>query len=143
MLCLATAKLPEGVRWQYELKVDGYRALAFKSRGKPQLRSRNNKDFATRYRTVVDALRDLPDETLIDGEVVAFDDSGHPSFNLLQNFGLSNVPIFYYAFDLLVFAGTDIRSEPLEARRELLRTDILPKLSEPHSLFARTGGQLG
>jgi DNA ligase D-like protein (predicted ligase) len=130
MLCLATAKLPEGDRWQYELKLDGYRAVAFKSRGKVWLRSRNNKDFATKYRAVVSALRDLPDETLIDGEVVAFDDSGHPSFNVLQNFGSSNVPIFYYVFDLLIFAGTDIRSEPLEARRKLLRTDILPKLSE-------------
>jgi bifunctional non-homologous end joining protein LigD len=80
---------------------------------------------------VVKALRDLADETLIDGEVVAFDDSGPPSFNVLQNSGFSSAPIFYYAFDLLIFAGTNIRSEPLEARRELLRTDILPKLSEP------------
>jgi ATP-dependent DNA ligase len=90
----------------------------------------------------VGALRDLPDETLIDGEVVAFDDSGHPSFNVLQNFGSSNVPIFYYVFDLLIFVGTDIRSEPLEARRELLRTDVLPKLSEPIRYSPELDGSL-
>jgi bifunctional non-homologous end joining protein LigD len=49
MLCLATASLPEGDGWEYELKLDGYRALAIKTAGRISLRSRNNKDFATRY----------------------------------------------------------------------------------------------
>jgi bifunctional non-homologous end joining protein LigD len=59
------------------LKLDGYRALAIKTAGKVLLR----------YPSIVEALRKLPDETIIDGEVVAFDDAGRPSFNKLQNYG--------------------------------------------------------
>jgi len=60
-----------------------------------------------------------------------FDESGRPSFNTLQNYGSSKVPIFYFAFDLLILAGRDLRSETLDTRRELLRTKILSKLDEP------------
>jgi len=102
---LAVAKLPEGQEWQYELKLDGYRALGIKSAGKVQLRSRNNKDFALRYPAIARGLDRLPNESVIDGEVVAFDEAGRPSFNRLQNYGSSTVPIFYYAFDLLMYSG--------------------------------------
>jgi bifunctional non-homologous end joining protein LigD len=131
MLCLAADKLPDGKNWQYELKLDGYRALGIKSAGKVQLRSRNDKDFASRYRAIAIALRSLPDETVVDGEIVAFDESGRPSFNKLQNYGSSQVPIFYYLFDLLLVSGKDVRSEPLAVRRELLEIRVLPKLDEP------------
>jgi DNA ligase D-like protein (predicted ligase) len=131
MLLLATNSLPDGNEWEYELKLDGYRAIAFKSNGRVHLRSRNNKDFAVRYRAIASALQELADETVIDGEVVVLDDSGRPSFNTLQNYGSSTKPIFYYVFDLLVLNGRDIRFEPLEKRRELLRTKILSKLREP------------
>ena len=73
----------------------------------------------------------FPRETVIDGEVVAFDSSGRPSFNMLQNYGSSEVPLFYYAFDLLILGSRDIRSEPLEARRNLLRRLVLTNLHEP------------
>ena len=115
MLCLASAKLPESPQWQYELKLDGYRALGIKSGGKVQLRSRNGKDFASRYSAIAKALHNMPDETVIDGEVVAFDASGRPSFNTLQNYGSRDVPIFYYAFDLLVLSGRNLQLEPLHA----------------------------
>ena len=75
MLLLRTDALPSGAQWLYELKLDGYRAIAFKRKGALHLRSRNDNDFNTRYPAV------------IDGEVVAFDQEGRPSFSALQNYG--------------------------------------------------------
>jgi ATP-dependent DNA ligase len=83
MLLLRTERLPEGPNWLYELKLDGDRALATKSDGKVQLRSRNDKDFNTRYPGLVEALGSMPDETVLDGEVVALDEEGRPSFSTL------------------------------------------------------------
>jgi bifunctional non-homologous end joining protein LigD len=131
MLLLRTDRLPEGSNWLYELKLDGYRAVAFKTGGKAQLRSRNDKDFRERYRLVTNALAALPDETVIDGEVVALDHAGRPSFNVLQNFGSSVAPIFYYVFDVMILGGRELMDEPLSARRKLLSDRVLPKLSEP------------
>ena len=131
MLLLPAPTLPEGANWAYELKLDGYRALAIKLEGKVHLRSRNNKDFNARYRSVAKALTSLPNETVIDGEVVALDESGRPSFNLLQNHGSSGAPIVYYVFDVLILEGSDVMTKSLSVRRELLRTEILPKLGEP------------
>ena len=132
MLLLRTDALPnDRERWQYELKVDGYRAIAFKTGAKLHLRSRNNNDFTKRYPGVLRGLAKLPNETVIDGEIVAFDPDGRPSFNALQNFASAETPIVYYVFDLLVLAGRDVRGEPLEARRELLEHRVLPKLAEP------------
>jgi DNA ligase D-like protein (predicted ligase) len=131
MFLLKKETLPQGAAWAYEVKLDGYRAEAIKTRSKVQLRSRNNNDFSLRYPAVVEALAPLPDETVVDGEVVALDESGKPSFNALQNYGSSETPVLYYLFDLLVLAGRDLTSEPLERRRALLEEQILPRLEEP------------
>jgi bifunctional non-homologous end joining protein LigD len=85
MMCLGVADLPFGPAWEYEVKFDGYRAIGFKTRGRVHLMSRNGKDFSPRFRTLTSALEALPDDTAIDGEVVALDGTGRPSFNLLQN----------------------------------------------------------
>jgi len=131
MLLLRTEKLPEGPGIQYEIKFDGYRALAMKSGGKVQLRSRNDNDFNVRYPGIVKALAAMPDETVIDGEVVALDRDGKPSFNTLQNYGSAGAPLHFYIFDLLILKGRDVMGEPLVKRRELLEEHILPNLTEP------------
>ena len=123
MLLLRTEKLPDDLsRWQYELKWDGFRAIAVKTLGKVHLRSRNDKDFNGKYPTIVKALAGMPDETVIDGEVVGLDESGHPSFNALQNYGASKTPLLYYVFDVMVLAGKDIMGEPITARRRSFRS---------------------
>jgi bifunctional non-homologous end joining protein LigD len=131
MLLLRTERLPEGPDWLYELKLDGYRALAIKSGGIVQLRSRNGNDFSTRYSGIVKALASMPDETVADGEVVALDESGKPSFNALQNHGSVGATLTFYVFDVLVLKGQDVMDEPLVKRRELLEKHILPALDEP------------
>jgi len=132
MLLQPTEKLPENRdRWMYELKLDGYRAVAYKSGGTLRLRSRNNKDFDGRYPAVVRGLAGLPNDTVIDGEIVALDDKGRPSFSALQNYGTTGTPIVYYVFDLMVLIGRNVMSEPLERRRALLERHIVPKLTEP------------
>src|SRR5215207_3252385 len=132
MLLLRTDHLPpDSHRWQYQLKLDGYRAIAFKTGGGIHLRSRNDNDFGIRYSNVVKGLAKLPDETVIDGEVIALDDDGRPSFSILQNYGSSRAPVLYFVFDVMVLAGRDVMHEPLEVRRELLEKKILPKLGEP------------
>lgn len=130
MLLLRTDALPEGARWQYEVKLDGYRALAFKSSGKVHLRSRNGTDFNRRYPATVKALTAMPDETVIDGELVALDHSGRPSFNALQNSGAGPVTVVYYAFDLVVLSGNDVMAEPLARRRDLLQNRVLAGLDD-------------
>ncbi len=125
-----TESLPEGPQWLYELKFDGYRAIAIKS-GKVALRSRNDNDFSIRYPGLVQALASLPDETVIDGEVVALDETGKPSFNTLQNYGSSKAPVFYYVFDVPVLRGRDLMAESLDVRRMLLEKRVMPKLQDP------------
>ena len=131
MLLLQTNSLPSGERWLYELKLDGYRAIAFKRSDAVHLRSRNDNDFNARYPAVVEALTKLPENTVIDGEIVAFDPRGRPSFNALQNYGSAPAPVVYYVFDVMVLAGQDLMREPLQKRRELLEKKVVPKLREP------------
>ena len=132
MLLLRTEKLPDDrARWAYQLKFDGYRAIAFKTSGKVSLRSRNDNDFTNRYRTVPPALANLPDDTVIDGEIVALDEDGRPSFGALQNAVSSTTPIVYFVFDVMLLAGRNVMGETLEARRNLLERRVLPKLGDP------------
>ncbi len=132
MLLLPTDKLPDDpAKWEYQLKLDGYRAVAFKSDDRVHLRSRNDNDFTRRYPVVVRGLGKLPNDTVIDGEVVALDEDGRPSFNALQNSNESQTPIVYYVFDVMMLAGRDLSSEPLSRRRALLEEKVLPALSEP------------
>jgi bifunctional non-homologous end joining protein LigD len=131
MLLLPSETLPEGQGWSYELKLDGYRALAIKTEGKVHLRSRNDNDFNAKYPGITQALSAMPDETVIDGEVVALDETGRPSFNGLQNYGSATAPIYFYAFDVLIFGGKNVMGQNLAGRRELLSNAVLPNLRDP------------
>src|SRR6202035_1246750 len=115
MLLLRCDELPDTPEWLRELKFDGYRAVAIKSEGRVHLRSRNDNDFGSKYPGIATALGALPDETVIDGEIVALDQSGRPSFNALQN-GASRATIIYYVFDLMLLTGRDVTGETLDSR---------------------------
>jgi bifunctional non-homologous end joining protein LigD len=126
MECLPVEKIPEGNLWTYELKLDGYRIEAVKSGGKITLYSRRGTDLSQRFRYVTSALAMLPDETVIDGEIVALDEQGKPNFNLLQNFRSSESHIMLYAFDVLARKGKDLTKTILSKRREILADTIKP-----------------
>jgi bifunctional non-homologous end joining protein LigD len=128
MQCLAVAKLPQGPDWEYEIKFDGYRALGIKGGGRVRLMSRNGNDFSARFPSVANALSKLPDDTVVDGEIVALDETGRPSFNVLQNYNHSATPLQFFAFDLLHLAGKNLRDRPLDERRELLRAKVMPRI---------------
>ena len=72
----------------------------------------------------------MPDDTVIDGEVVALDGDGKPSFNLLQNYA-SGADLHFFIFDVLILKGKDVMTEPLVKRRELLEKHVFPKMDEP------------
>lgn len=131
MLLLRAEKLPEGADWLYEVKLDGYRMMAIKGEGKVRLRSRNDNDYTARYAPIAAALQQMPDESVIDGEVVALDEDGRPSFNLLQNYDSLKAQLTYFVFDVLILNGRDVMGHTLEERRALLEKHVLPKLSEP------------
>jgi DNA ligase D-like protein (predicted ligase) len=126
MECLPVGKIPEGDLWTYELKLDGYRAIAVKSGGKVTVHSRRGTNLTQRFRYVADALTSLPDETVIDGEVVALDEQGKPNFNLLQNYRSAESHIMLYAFDVLVRRGENLMQQPLSKRRGVLESTVKP-----------------
>ena len=130
MLALPVRDLPVG-NWLYEIKFDGYRALAFKADKQVRLISRNRKSFNDDYPVLVDSLKSLKTKSFaIDGEITALDENGKSSFQLLQGYGKAkHTPLVYYAFDLLSLDSADLRSRPLTQRRKLL-AKLLKKAPE-------------
>jgi bifunctional non-homologous end joining protein LigD len=122
MECALVSSLPEGPDWTYEVKLDGYRAIGVRTNRETILYSRNHKNLNKRFPQIAQALDDLPNETVIDGEVVALDESGRPDFHGLQHFTAEASRIRYFVFDLLVLNGRDLTSLPLIERRKLLAT---------------------
>src|SRR6516225_5507237 len=122
MECLAVPKLPNGSQWVYQIKLDGYRAIAVKSSGKLNLFSRRRNPFNRQYSLVLEALADLPDNTVVDGEVVALNESGRPDFNLLQHYRAQASRIHYFVFDLLVYENRDLTHLPFIERHEIMKS---------------------
>ena len=111
--------LPEGDEWQYEVKFDGYRALLLKNGATVRIVSRNEKDLTAAYPTVAAAARRLTAaQATLDGEIVALDAAGRPSFQALQHRAAHpGHAIVFYAFDLLHLDGRDLTGAPLQERR--------------------------
>jgi bifunctional non-homologous end joining protein LigD len=124
MKALLVRELPTGPDWVYEVKFDGYRALALKEGARVRLISRNGNDLTSRYGAVAEALRKMgAKEAALDGEVVAVDSQGRSQFQLLQAYqtpGAQRPPLLYYAFDLLNLEGKDLTRLPLSERKSLL-----------------------
>jgi bifunctional non-homologous end joining protein LigD len=122
MAAQVVKRLPEGDEWIYELKFDGYRALIIKDKQRVELRSRKNKDLTGMYPGIAAAgLRLNADQAVVDGEIVALDSQGSPSFQALQHRGShAGHQIVFYAFDLLHLDGNDLTGEPLLKRRARL-----------------------
>jgi bifunctional non-homologous end joining protein LigD len=113
---------PEG-DWVYELKFDGWRALALKGGSQIRLLSRNHKDFGAKFPIIMESLAALDaQDCVLDGEIVALDAEGRSSFQLLQAYdiGEAQPPLFFYAFDLLQLDGQDLKALPLIQRKSKL-----------------------
>lgn len=129
---------PPGV-YAYELKYDGYRILAFKVGSQVRLMSRRRQDWTADFREVADAVAKLAAADLVlDGEVVAPDARGVPSFQRLQQ---RERPLSYIAFDVLWLDGKDVRGEPLERRRALLEK-LIVKPEPPLALSSAISGDV-
>jgi bifunctional non-homologous end joining protein LigD len=114
---------PTAGDWIYELKFDGIRLIAVRTGKKVSLLSRNKNELAGRFPEIVEAVKSLPArECVIDGEVVALDEEGRSSFQLLQAREMEGrkSPVYFYAFDLLQLDGKSLIGLPLEARKNVL-----------------------
>ena len=121
MECRRVAKLPEGEDWVYEIKQDGYRAIALIDGSSAMLYSMSGQDYSSQFRQIVFALQTLRHGNLVlDGEIVALDESGRANFQELQNRRTSRRPIVYYVFDVLHQNGRDTIGLPLGERRKML-----------------------
>lgn len=112
--------------WQFELKLDGYRTLAYLNSGQVELRSRNNNSFNKKFQAIHDALKEWNINAIVDGEIVVLNEDGVPDFNGIQLWETQQQgQLVFYVFDLLWIEGIDLTSEPLYLRRELLQ-EIMP-----------------
>ena len=142
MLLLRKDKLPDSDKYLYEIKLDGYRAIAGRSGSKVILLSRNDNDFAGRFPAIAKALHTLPDETLVDGEIAVLDSEGRPSFKLIQNHQALKGTLVYFVFDVLVFKGKSVMERTLDERKVLLEKSIVRKLREPLRYMRPVEGSL-
>ncbi|WP_233791440.1 DNA ligase D [Dyadobacter sp. CY343] len=116
--------------WEYEVKWDGYRAIAYMNKGEIDLKSRNKKSFDEKFYPVYDDLKDWKINAVLDGEIVVIKDNGQSDFNALQNWrSEADGQLVYYVFDILWLDGKDLTGLPLSARKAILQslvTDDVP-----------------
>ena len=131
MLARLVDQLPSGADWLYEVKLDGYRTLVLKKRGVITLFSRRGNNLNLKVPTLLRAFSFLPDDTMVDGELVVLDDLGKPSFSALQNSRFTPDALYFYVFDLIALAKKDVRRLPFVERRRLLEDYVLKDMRDP------------
>ena len=121
---------PDDSKWTYEIKWDGYRALAFLNDGNIELVSRNNKSFNQKFYPVYDALKQWKINAVVDGEIIVINEKGAADFGDLQAWrSEADGQLVYYIFDILWLDGKDLMQLGLNERRKILRS-VLPKNNE-------------
>jgi DNA ligase D-like protein (predicted ligase) len=131
MLARLVDDLPSGADWLYELKLDGYRTLVLKKRGVTTLFSRRGNILSNKFPSIALAFSFLPEDTMVDGELVVLDDQGKPSFSALQNSRFTPEALYFYVFDLIAFRKKDVRKLTLLERRRLLEDFALKGMRDP------------
>lgn len=129
MLAVLTDKPFSDKDWIFEIKWDGYRAIAELENGNVNLHSRKNISFNQKFSPITNSLKKINNNVILDGEVVVVDKSGKSSFQLLQNYqknGEGN--LVYYVFDIIYLDGYDLKSLPLIKRKEILKK-FLPDIT--------------
>lgn len=118
--------------WIYEVKLDGFRTMAIKRGERVEMYSRNAKDFVGKFPEIAKSMARLgAREAIIDGEIVALEEDGRSSFQLLQAYDIGEIrpPLYFYAFDLLELNGKDLRNQPVIERKAALEK-LLKKAPE-------------
>ncbi len=116
MQCKPVTALPAGEKWTFEVKLDGYRSIVVRRAREVTLFSRHKKELIRRFPSVVEAIASLDGDFVLDGELVALDSQGRPSFQLLQDNISQSLPIYCYAFDVLNRNGELLVNLPLSRR---------------------------
>ncbi len=135
MLAKLVTKLPDGSGWTYEIKWDGYRALVIKANKKVTIYSRRGNVLNQRFGALPPAFSALAEGTMIDGEIVAMDEEGRPSFNTLQNSRRPDDPVYFYAFDLLAYAGKFLKA----VKKQGLEGVVAKRADNRYEAGERTG----
>ncbi len=141
MLATLVDKPFDEAGWIYEIKWDGYRAIAMLNKGKVNLISRNNKSFNEKFYPVTAALKKWKITAIVDGEIAVLNDSGVAHFGSLQNWrSEADGSLVYYVFDILYLNGYDLKNIPLIERRAILKKNLPPediiRLSENFEITA-------
>src|SRR5690554_728627 len=127
MLATLVSKPFDDPGWEYEVKWDGYRALAFRNRDKTTVMSRNGKSFDQKFYPIFEALEAWDINAVVDGEIVAVNDKGIANFNSLQNWrSEADGELLYYVFDILWLDGKNLMHLPLKERKAILLS-IVPE----------------
>ena len=122
MLAKETSEPFDNADWIFEMKWDGYRAVTEKKEDDISIYSRNGVKFNDVYPLVVDQLKTIAGNAVLDGEIIVLDDEGLPNFQYLQGYAENqHRPIQYQVFDLLELEGKDVSKLPLLDRKELLK----------------------